>query len=480
MNKDDCKCERDCVCVEAMYLIVHVSKKSSPKLQHKVPHIDRAPSPVIFRVNEKGQEEFLQKVYTDLSGKPLSDEETKRRIEERESREQRDQELKKEIKTERSFKSPSSLDILSYHQVTSPLPPDFQQIHQPSVSILSPTPTQPMTSFDNPASMWPETLAPSCCQHATNASQTPFVMTVFPSQSLPPIGVAAAGCNCGSGCQCIHCPEHANNAATRQYNQQQLSHMANNSYLPSDFQISGPLFRPEVPQASCMGGPTTFRLSSRPPQPTELSRMFPDAKPGSYVMHYEVKRNPQNGLHYVNQMDDTGFYSISDDVANDVAFSSMNIDQNIGDLQHEFDTFMGDESIGWDNVTIGDANVSQIPAALSHQHRVDYSSGMLGSNIAVQPDLPPSFPHRESGSVNPFDDIDMSTFVVPLASNQLGSVVDVGNLPSVRISEQPVRERPNVSVGEPWMQDFTIDGPFMGHPASPLPTSSSPIPMGAF
>ena len=158
-DKDNCKCERNCVCVEAMYLIVHVSKKGSPKIQHKVSKIERSPSPIISRVNEKGQQEVLQKVYTDLTGKPLSDEETKRRNEEREKREQIEQDQKNAVKAESSTSTPFEF-----------------QIHQPTPSLLSPT-AAPASGTLTPT--W-NVSSPSCCQHANN-TQTPYQIAGLPS-----------------------------------------------------------------------------------------------------------------------------------------------------------------------------------------------------------------------------------------------------------------------------------------------------------
>lgn len=442
-EKDGCRCERNCVCVETMYLIVHVSKQLSPTLSN-ASQLKREPSPTLSRVNEEGKEEFLKKVYTDLNGKQLSDTEMTRRIEEREKREQNHQNHKQEPKLEELPKPPFQFNNISYD-----LTPNREQ------SGGRPTPPSSTLSDSKP----------SCCSHASSASPTPILYQPTPTHQPSLLHRASAqGCNCGASCQCIHCPEHANNAPTLQYNHQQFAHMANNAYLPSDFQIPGPLFRPEIPQASCMGGPTTFRLSSRPPEPAEYSQMFPDAIPGSYVMQYEVRRTPQPGYQqYVEEMNSTGPYQLPELPSSHIPLDEMVVDQHSEPVPLDFDSVIDDDFIGWDSVVIGDASVNQIPAVIPptvFPQSMSYSAPLNTPGVYASYAQPMALSRGGSTSSNTFNNITSSDFASPAQTSFR---------PDPHL---PVRDRPSGTIDNRFI---SVDGPFMGHPASPVPRMMSPV-----
>ena len=441
-ESDDCRCERNCVCVETMYLIVHVSKQPSPP-SPKATQLNRKPSPMLSRVNEQGKEEFLQKVYTDLNGKQLSDAEMTRRFEEREKREHH-QNHKQQPKLEDSAKPPFQFNNLSYD-----LTPHREQSaghHTPPGSTLSDS-------------------KPSCCSHASSASRTPILYQPTPTHQPSLLQRASApGCNCGATCQCIHCPEHANNAPTLQYNQQQFAHMANNAYLPSNFQISGPLFRPEIPQASCMGGPTTFRLSSRPPDPTEYSQMFPDAKPGSYVMQYEVRRTPQPDYQqYVDEMNSIGPYQFPEHPSIDMPLDEMVMDQHLEPAPLDFDSVMDDDFTDWDSVVIGDASVNEVPAVIpstDFPQSMGYTAPSNTSGMHTPYAQPMALSRSGSTTSNLFNNIALS---------DVASTAQTSFRPDPYL---PVLDRPSETINNP---SISLHGPFMGQPASPVPRMMSPV-----
>ena len=182
---------------------------------------------MLSRINEQGREEFLQKVYTDLNGKQLSDDETLRRIAEREKREKL-LERRNEVKPESSTQSPSDIAAVPW----APVHDGF--VRQPASStrlnLIAPT---PIAAYTAPT---------GGCQHASNESQSH--LDYKPLNVRPPAQRATSkGCNCGTGCQCIHCPEHANNEPTLQYNHQQFTHMANNSYFSLGLSGTWPSFQ---------------------------------------------------------------------------------------------------------------------------------------------------------------------------------------------------------------------------------------------
>ena len=109
--------------------------------------------------------------------------------------------------------------------------------------------------------------------------------------------------------------------------------MANNSFMPSNLQMPGPIFTPAVPQASCMGGPTTFRLSTRPQQPTDLAQMFPDAK--AWLICHAV-RDQARIQQIVPVMGDSNMFTMPE--VDDFAFERT---------PFEFEPFF-DEPVDWE------------------------------------------------------------------------------------------------------------------------------------
>ncbi|ETN43908.1 uncharacterized protein HMPREF1541_11039 [Cyphellophora europaea CBS 101466] len=228
--KDNCKCGRDCLCVQKMYLICLVSKPDAKD----VPRTN-SPKPPVWE-NERGQSETLKTVWADASGQLLTDNEAQRRQREKEQREQG------QSGGCCSTKQPEE-------EIAKPAPKGGCR-HRDAVKQEQATPTLDRTS-----------LAPS----------------------------TTSRCTCGTACQCTLCPEHPNNAATRQYNAQTLNLMATqHNYLPAPSMMSGSMYTPDVPQESCMGGQPRFFLSRNKPTQQDFQNFFPSAMSGDYVMSYPV------------------------------------------------------------------------------------------------------------------------------------------------------------------------------------------------
>ena len=90
-----------------------------------------------------------------------------------------------------------------------------------------------------------------------------------------------------------------------------------------------------------MGGSTTFRLSSRPPEPADYAHLFPDAQPGSFVMQYEVRRTPQGLQPYFEEGNEIR-YTIPE-MTETAGFDGMDLDHSGGSLQMDFDSIMDDK-----------------------------------------------------------------------------------------------------------------------------------------
>ncbi|RMD43197.1 hypothetical protein DV735_g1905, partial [Chaetothyriales sp. CBS 134920] len=103
--------------------------------------------------------------------------------------------------------------------------------------------------------------------------------------------------------ECTLCPEHPNNTATRQYNAQQLNAMAANpsgTYIPTESMVNGQLFKPEVPEGSCMGGEASYFLTRGQPSLHDFHRLFPDYSSDDFVLTYPMDASTHTYTHMNN------------------------------------------------------------------------------------------------------------------------------------------------------------------------------------
>jgi hypothetical protein len=387
-NKKTCKCEPNCVCVQTMYLIVHVSKKEPVKKENE----DMPEYTVCFK-NKDGDEVYLQTVLADRQGRLLDETEVQNRREQQEKREQ-----------------------MEHVQKQGPTPTPSTSVPQQVPSPPASTPTSRVTPIPTPALSTP---APAChptgCGHATNINNAPL-----------PTLQAAQGCNCGNTCQCIHCPQHANNAATLQYNHEQFAQMARSSLLPPSVHQHpsgfGPIFRPETPLSSCMGGLTSFRLTSQMPNPQEVRQMFPDAEAGSFFMQYPVMTSRYPEMMEPNQQQFQ---------------PNIQIDFNDIDLS------------GWGDVEFGDADVLQFPGP-------DMQSVFQPTAQVLSPQLPSLQPqHHIAPITSPPNEI----FDVPMPdfgnANGFNHPSTLGNGNSMHNPEPPSYAPPPELHDDAWLDKFT-------------------------
>lgn len=437
-DKNNCKCPPNCICVQTMYLIAHVAQKELPSIKAEAEK---------YRLNEKGQPEVLREVYADSNGKLLTDAEARRRQEEQSRREQG---KLQDVKSESSASSP-----FIYQS------PDLVQAKSSCCSSKSPS-----------ASV---TLARSC-HHASKAASTP-------SLSRHPSPAPTGNCNCGTSCECIHCPEHANNDATRQYNRQQLNHMTTHQYLPPSSHIPGPLFTPKIPQESCLGGPSRFRLSTEPPLRHELHGLFPQSNPGDHIISWEIKRAAQADFEqYFEQINAANVVSNSN--GGDASLASIDVDPALMDM--DFPTDLEKDLSSWTNATFGDANVDQIPgysptAFQQPRNLVEPAMTPLPMFRPQSHGIP--MPRSEFDGNTNYNDIDMTDFLNPsLAGFETGPVgfsMATEIAPEILVAQSTSsREENRDPRRTPWTREFDgIDGPFMGHYASPDVQSPSPSPL---
>lgn len=232
--KDNCKCDKNCLCTQKMYLMVLVSKPETKDIPRS-----NSPIPPTWQ-NEDGQVETLKTVWADASGQLLTDAEAERRQREKEQRESGGGGCC-------SSKSAEKEDV-------------------------------------------PKPAPKGGCRHREAVKQEEATPSLKSAQPTPASGNR---CTCGTACQCTLCPEHPNNAATRQYNAQTLNLMASqHAYMPSPSMMTGPMYTPATPQESCMGGQPRFFLTRNKPTQQDFQNFFPGAVNGDYVMSYPVDQTP--------------------------------------------------------------------------------------------------------------------------------------------------------------------------------------------
>jgi hypothetical protein len=124
----------------------------------------------------------------------------------------------------------------------------------------------------------PNNLAPDPVQHITKIANDPWM----------------SACSCGSGCSCLYCPDHPNNATSINHTQQQVKHFVEKAYN-GDLSSNVPLM-PEANSRSCMGGRPTFFLS-RTPGVSQQQFMDPDAIYLTYPIQQHSWTNQPNTAH---------------------------------------------------------------------------------------------------------------------------------------------------------------------------------------
>lgn len=244
-----CKCQRDCSCTQDMYVIVRVD---GPQLISR----DASSTPKPVWEDADGNQMTLKKVWADANGKQIDEEEYNKR--------------KRKIK-EREEGLPPTPNVKSCCATTS---------------------TQPKQEPESP----PSTASPAGCRHRQNLSAIPTHNALMPDPGEQAAKSATdpwmAACSCGSGCSCLYCPDHPNNATSINHTQQQVKNFAQNAYAGPGF-IPNTSFVPETHSRSCMGGRPTFFLSRTPGvSQQQLEQLFSeDHNPNAIYLTYPIQQH---------------------------------------------------------------------------------------------------------------------------------------------------------------------------------------------
>lgn len=248
-----CKCERDCSCTQEMYLIVRLDNPMAINRD-----ATSTPKPVWEDAN--GNKMTLKKVWADANGKEIGDEEyqeRKRRMEERE---------------EGAISTP--------------------ELPKPSSSCCSSI--MPKQELESP----PEKPAGGCRHRQNIAAAEPqphsgsLTTSALqqPPKTTPETWMSA--CSCGSGCSCLYCPDHPNNATSINHTQQQFKHLARQAYNGGPASVPMPLVS-AINSTSCMGGRPSVFLSRTPDvSQQQLQQFFPDdLDPNAIYLTYPIQQH---------------------------------------------------------------------------------------------------------------------------------------------------------------------------------------------
>ncbi|RMZ76457.1 hypothetical protein DV737_g4818, partial [Chaetothyriales sp. CBS 132003] len=259
---------------------------------------------------------------------------------------------------------------------------------------------------------------------------------------------APSRCTCGAKCQCTLCPDHPNNTATRQYNAQQLNAMAanpNGTYIPTQSMVNGQLFKPEVPQGSCMGGEASYFLTREQPTLHDFHRLFPDYSPDDFVLTYPMDTSTHTYTH-MNNMASAAVPPLPDiHMPIDPLATMPPLDDTAFDM-----TFMNNEPLDF---SFGDANVTTFGKS-----DTTITSPDIAGSQTINPDLLQGAPPY-AAQVQPAvysvpsgpDNLDYDLFDTTLPPVSVEPDIDMTALlgPSFHISAQPVNHVVSHPVADP-------------------------------
>ncbi|KAK7885170.1 hypothetical protein LTR67_010661 [Exophiala xenobiotica] len=218
------------------------------------------------------------------------------------------------------------------------------------------------------------------CRHRQNLEKQPEPDTLAPAAA--DMGTAAkeswkAACSCGSGCSCLYCPDHPNNATSINHAQQQVKNLAEQA-LPEFDELMPVSFMPEANSTSCMGGRPTFFLSRTPNVSQQtMQQFFPDlADPNAIYLRYPISQhswtNQPASSHCSQLPTPTAVMSTMTQDANEQYVDPMN---DMSGQPVDFDFLPSDPNGTWDfsGNQFGDASFSWTD--LDASRGTDYNIG---------------------------------------------------------------------------------------------------------
>lgn len=199
----------------------------------------------------EGNQLTLKKVWADANGKEIDDEEYQAR-----------QRLMKE-REEVAKDAPQSGCCSSKQPKSEPDSPKGGCRHLQSMAATQPHPG-------------PSILDPTPQSQTAKPTPEPWMST----------------CSCGTGCSCLYCPDHPNNATSINHAQQQVRNLAEQAYTGGNTLTPVPS-NTESTSRSCMGGQPSFFLSNTPDvSQHNLQQFFADTlNPNAIYLAYPISQH---------------------------------------------------------------------------------------------------------------------------------------------------------------------------------------------
>ncbi|KIW93051.1 uncharacterized protein Z519_06900 [Cladophialophora bantiana CBS 173.52] len=303
-----------------------------------------------------------------------------------------------------------------------------------------------------------------------------------PAQRLQPKPASEtwkASCSCGSGCSCLYCPDHPNNATSINHTQQQVKNLAEQAYIGNQNLTQVPSMPQNNPR-SCMGGQPSFFLSRTPDvSQQQLQQFFSDTlNPNAIYLTYPIQQHSWTNrplsshcshVHSPPEMIGMSQTDMYDPLADtptpwDLLPSESNGTWNFSDGQ------LGDNSFSWTDVgasygtdyAIGQARVASMsnahdisafqpqPAPRTRSMNIDVSSITSPSLLNGFPDALPLF---DSG--DGFMSFEETATQNPSSQNIQANVFGSGTHPEFPASSLPgfsVSRTPDLHSAEPAAQ----------------------------
>ncbi|KAJ9601955.1 hypothetical protein H2200_013514 [Cladophialophora chaetospira] len=419
-----CKCERDCACTQEMFLVVRLDNPVAISREST-----STPKPVWE--DAEGNQLTLKKVWADANGKEIDDEEYQAR-----------QRLMKE-REDAAKDAPQSSCCSSRQPKKEPDSPKGGCRHLQSMAAIQPHPG-------------PSLLEATPQSQTTKPAPEPWMST----------------CSCGTGCSCLYCPDHPNNATSINHAQQQVKNIAEQAYAGGNTLTPVPS-NTESTSRSCMGGQPSFFLSSTPDvSQHHLQQFFADTlNPNAIYLAYPISQhswtNRPLSSHCSHVPSPTNVMAMSPndhdpftDPLSDMS-TPLHLPNDVNGTWNFSDGQLGGTSFSWTGMdasygtdySIGQATVasiSNIPMPLMQatpMHQTPTMNGgmtsaTMDSSLADFPDLP-QLDH------NPFVDFDLTQPDLNTRTNLFGTE----SLPTFNV--QPARR----SCCAPAYDDFDlVDG----------------------
>ena len=383
-----CKCERDCACAQEAFLIVRLENPAMISMEST-----STPKPVWE--DAEGHQMTLKQVWADANGKEIDNEEYQ-------ARQRRMKEREDEAKV-----APKSSCCGSGKPRDEPDSPKGGCRHRQNVAAIQPHPGH--------------------------------LLPGPPQQQLPPQSNREswmATCSCGSGCSCLYCPDHPNNATSINHAQQQVKALTEQAVIGGHALTPVPSIT-DTTSRSCMGTLPTFFLShTSDVSQQNFPQHFPDTmSPHGIYLAYPVLRhdwtNEPLNSHCSSLHSPPSAMTMSPGesgtlggLLNDMP-PSLHIPNEINGIWNFSSGQLGDNAFSWTELdasygtdyNIGPATVASISNTQHPMFQALSAQPTPSTNVEMDAMLSPPLPNTFSDALPQLEENSYVNFDIPSSSN---------------------------------------------------------------